>query len=218
MYDKKTLSNLAVLYELNDREFKRKLTLFPEELRYYVVLASSIIGAENSKRVKETPKEVVENSKGFVEKMLELSTLTPDDAFRGILETYLIETLKDELRFNCPNCMEFNRCIDMESGPVGELFQRRVYGEETDELKKEIKSEIDKILKKAPYIDTDDAPAFCRNFTHNYSSSSLGEILGRYADIAASLRNDFGIDYEKIQQQMIALNMEFYEKSRRHMS
>lgn len=217
MSDRMTYSNIAVLYELNKREFNRKLALFPEELRYYVVLASSIVGNENSKRLKEIPPAVAENSKGFVEKMLELSSITPDSKFRGILETYLIEALKDELRFNCPNCMEFKNCINTDNRIIGELFQKRVYGEETDELKKEIRAEIEKALKNAPYIETDDAPAFCKNFIHSYSYTTVGEVFGRYSDIAATLVKDFGIDYIKIQQQMINLNMEFYEKSKRYL-
>lgn len=215
MSDKITFSNLAILYELNNMEFKKKLGLFPEDLRYYVILASSIVGAENSKRLKEMPKEIAENSEGFVERMLELSSLTPDETFRGILESYLIETLKDELRFNCLNCMEFNKCLDINSQNIGELFQRRVFGEETEELKKDIKTEIKKALKITPYIDTDDAPSLCKNFTHNYSCTSVGGVLGRYAEIAATLRSDFGIDYAKIQQQLIDINMEFFEKSKR---
>ncbi len=211
-------SKVAILYELNNREFNKKLALFSEELRYYVILASSIIGMENSKRLKETPLEIVKNSEGFVEKMLELSSIKPDDTFRDIIETYLIETLKDELRFNCLNCIEFNKCIDTSSLIIGELFQKRVYGEETDEIRKEIKAEIEKALKNAPYIDNDNAQALCKNFVHSYSYTTVGEVFGRYADIAATLVNDFGIDYVKIQRQMIDLNMEFYEKSKRYIS
>src|SRR3990172_3091363 len=103
MPDTKTYSSFAVLYELNNREFKRKLGLFPAELRYYVVLANSIIGAENAKRVEETPEAVVEDGREFVSKLLEVAAPEQDDAFRDILETYLIETMKDELRYCCPN-------------------------------------------------------------------------------------------------------------------
>ncbi|MEW6117121.1 MAG: hypothetical protein AB1553_09505 [Nitrospirota bacterium] len=216
MSDRITFSQLAILYELNDRELKRKLTEFPEELHYYVILASSIIGAENSKRVKETPPEVIQSSEEFASKLMELTSAIPDTTFRNILETCLIETLKDELRFNCPNCRDFNRCLDLEHLPVGDLFQRRVQGEETEGLKKEISAQIAGALKKTPHIATDEAHLLCRDFVHNYSSTSVGGVFGRYADIAAALRQDFGIDYAKIQQQMVELNMQFFEKSKRH--
>lgn len=215
MIDKQTFANLAILYELNKIEFERKLALYPETLRYYVLLASSIIGTENSKRLNEMPQELIHNNEEFVRKMLELSSITPDDAFRGILENYLIETLKDELRFNCLNCKEFRNCLDIKNQEeIGELFYRRVQGEETEELKREIRDKIYDIFKKIPYINTDNAAKMCLNFVHNYSCESIGQVFGRYADIAVALRGDFGIDYAKIQQSIIALNMEFYEKSK----
>ncbi len=215
MSDKQIFSNLAILYELNKIEFERKLAIFPESLRYYVVLASSIIGTENSKRLNETPQKLIDNSEEFVKKMLELSTTIPDVAFRDILENYLIETLKDELRFNCLNCREFKNCLDIENqDEIGELFHRRVLGEETDELKQEIREKIQNALKKIPHINADDASRLCLHFIHNYTCESIGKVFGRYADIATKLRNDFGINYVKIQRSLIALNMEFFEKNK----
>lgn len=216
MSDKKTFAQLAVMYELNTRELKKKFALFPEELRYYGILAGSIIGAENAKRVRETPRAVVENSEGFVSKLLEMTGPDAGGTFTRVLETFLVETLKDELRFNCLNCRDFTRCLDIEHLPAGELFQRRVQGEETEALKKEISALIDSALEKTPHVHTDEAHLLCRDFVHNYSCTSVGEVFGRYAEIAAALRQDYGIDYAKIQQQMIDLNMQFCEKSRRH--
>jgi len=43
-----------------------------------------------------------------------------------VLGKYLLETLKDELKFCCLNCRFFDRCLDMENLSVGELFLRRV--------------------------------------------------------------------------------------------
>lgn len=68
--DKRTYSSYAVLCELNKREFERKLTSFPAELRYYVVLANSIIGFENAKRLEEIPNAVVKDAEEFVSKLL----------------------------------------------------------------------------------------------------------------------------------------------------
>ncbi|MCL4457314.1 MAG: hypothetical protein M1147_10925 [Nitrospirae bacterium] len=214
MADHKTFSSYAVLYELNNRELKRKLDLFPEELRYYAVLANGIIGSENAKRLKETPEAVVEDSREFVEKLLGMASPETDDAFKEMLETYLIETLKDELRCCCSNCANFNSCLDMENLPVGLLFQRRVNGEETDELKREISLQIENALQRTPYINTDNAHKLCKDFRHQYSSSDIGEVFGRYSDIAAGLQVSFGIDYKNIQQEMISINMEFCEKDK----
>lgn len=217
MADEAAFTHLAILCELNDREFKKKLALFPEELRYYVILASSIVGAENSKRVQETPQAVVADSAGFVERLLEVAGAGPDEAFRTVLETYLIETLKDELRFNCPNCRGFNACLGVENlTAIGELFRRRVQGDETEELKAEIKALINEALKKTPHLNTDEAPLKCRDFVHHYSSRSVAELFGRYADIGAALRREYGLDYAALQQRIIALNMEFHKKSSRH--
>src|SRR3989304_1490172 len=99
MADNKLYALLAVLHEINKRELKNKLTLFPEELHYYATVASSIIGTENSKRISETPAGVTENSEEFVSKLLELTRVEDSESFRVVLGTYLIETLKDELKF-----------------------------------------------------------------------------------------------------------------------
>ena len=212
MADNKTFSYYAVLYELNNREFKKKLDLFPEELRYYAMLANGIIGSENAKRLKETPEAIVKNSREFVEKLLGQASPETDEVFRRMLETYLIETLKDELRCCCLNCADFNSCLDMENPAIGLLFQRRVNGEETDELKREISLQVEKALRHTPYINTDKAHKLCKDFRHQYSSSNIGEVFGRYSDIAAGLRMSFGIDYRKIQQEIISINMEFCKK------
>ena len=73
MSRKRTFSLLAVLNELNDREFRRKLALVPAELRYYVMLGNAILGAETSKRVQETPDAVVKSGGAFVSDMLNIS-------------------------------------------------------------------------------------------------------------------------------------------------
>jgi hypothetical protein len=214
MPDTRKYSFYAVSCELNRREFRRKLGLFPEELRYYVILANSIIGSENAKRVAETPEAVVEDSREFVEKLLSMVSPQEDDGFREVAETYLIETLKDELRFSCPNCENFDRCLDLESLTVGSLFRRCARGEETEEIRKEISRQIDSALKKTPYLETDRAHELCRNFRHQYRISDIGEVLGRYSEIASELQRSFGLDYGKMQREMIMINMDFCEKSR----
>lgn len=218
MSDIRMYAVYAVLYELNRRELKRKLGLFPPELHYAVVLANSIIGAENAKRVKETPEAAVREGNEFVEKMLEMADQGadsgPDEVFREILETHLVDTIKDELRCCCPNCANFNACLDIGNLSLGHLFQRRVLGEETAELKKEIALEIDKALKSTPHIHTDNAQTLCKDFRHHCPVSGIGEVFRRYADIALGLQETFDIDYRKIQQAMILINMEFFEKSR----
>ncbi|HEX8948273.1 MAG TPA: hypothetical protein VF790_04880 [Dissulfurispiraceae bacterium] len=212
--DDKTFALLAILYELNDRELKRKLAMFPEERRYYAVLANSIIGAENSRRVNETPGAVVQSSEDFVAKLLEMTNPEQDKAFRDILETCLVETLKDELKFCCANCMRFTACLDIENSQLGALFRRRVHGEETNALKKEIARHVANALGHTPHLDTDEADMLCSDFEHQYDSSRIGEVFGRYAEIASSLRGDFGLDYTRFQKQMLSANMHFYEKSR----
>ncbi len=213
MADNITYSSLAVLYELSGREFKKKLDMFPAEMRYYVVLANSILGSENAKRLKETPESVVENSQEFVSKLMGIGSPGQDDAFREVLETYLVETMRDELRYCCSNCAEFNRCLDIENLTVGKLFKRRANGEDTDDLKKETALQIENALKRTPYIETDSAHKLCKDFRHQYSATGLGDVFCRYSGIAAELRDSFGIDYKKIQQAMIALNMEFFKKA-----
>lgn len=214
MNENSMFSLLAVLQEINDRELKKKLAAFPEDQHYYATIASSIIGAENSKRIVETPEGVAENSEEFVSKLLEITSIAPDNKFRDILETFLIGTLKDELRFCCFNCIKFSKCADIEKLTVGGLFRRRAQGEDTPQLKAEISRLVGEALKKTPYLDTDDAHKSCSEFKHQYTVSNIGEVFGRYSDIASSLQKQFGIDYRKVQQQMIAINMTFVEKSR----
>lgn len=203
----------AVLHELNGREFRRKLTRFPEELHYLAMLAISIIGAENSKRVKETPKAIVEDADGFVSKLLNVVDPDQENSLRGLLETLLIDTLIDELRFCCPNCRNFNKCTNIVNLNIGELFKQRVQGDESDELKKEIKSRIDIALEHAPLIETDEAHKLCKEFIHQYDPSSLGEVFNRYRDIASELQQRFDADYEAFQQKLIQINMDFVKKT-----
>ncbi len=206
-------SSYAIMYELNKREFRKKLGLFPEDLRYYVILSNSIIGAENAKRVAGTPGAVIKDGEEFVGKLLSMLDPGENAAFKEILETYLIEAIKDELRFCCHNCVRFSECLDIENLTVGGLFQRRVHGEETEELKKEIFRQVEAALKRTPYINTDMAHRLCQDFVHQYSASGIGEVFGRYAGIACSLEGSYGIDYRKIQRKMVLLNMEFCEKT-----
>jgi hypothetical protein len=214
MPDVRKYSSYAIMHELNKREFRRKLGLFPEELRYYVILANSIIGAENAKRVSCTPEAVIRDGDEFVAKLLSMVDAEKDAVFREILETYLVETMNDELRCCCPNCAGFEECLDIARLEVGGLFERRVNGEETEELKQEIVRQIDAALSRTPHIHTDKAHLLCPDFRHQYSASGIGEVFGRYAEIAAVLRDSFGIDYRKVQQKMVLLNMEFCEKNR----
>ncbi len=203
------------MHELNNRELRNKLALFPEELRYYVILANSIIGAENAKRVAGTPTAVVRDGEEFVAKLLSMFDPEKDAVFRDVLETYLVETMKDELRSFCPNCASFEECLDIDKLTVGDLFERRANGEETEELKQEIVRQIDAALSRTPYVHTDKAHLFCADFRHQYSASGIGEVFGRYAEISAVLRDSFGIDYRKVQQKMVLLNIEFCEKENR---
>ena len=187
------ISLLAILYELNDREFKKRLSLFPEEMRFYGILAGSIIGLENSKRLDETPQGVVGESEAFVAKLLGMVDPGQDEAFRHILETFLVEALREELRFCCPNCRGFGACLDVDNLAIGELFRRRVNGEETEALKAEIRGEVERALLGTPHLGTGEAHKLCRNFKHQYDNSDLGGLFGRYADVAAVLQKDFGI-------------------------
>ncbi len=214
MTDDITFATYALLREVNGREFRRKLDLFPEELRYYVILANSIIGAANAKRVKETPHAVAQDGEEFVSKLLSMINPEKDEKFREVLETYLIETMKDELRFCCANCALFSECAGLGHTSLGALFKRQVQGEDTPALKKEISREVEKALEKTPYLDSEEADGLCKNFSHQYRSSALGEFFGRYSDIAAELRNSYGIDYRKIQREMVALNLAFCEKGK----
>jgi len=214
MTDNATYASLAILHELNAREFRRKLGLFPGEVRYFVILANSIIGSENAKRVEETPEAVVKDGDEFVSKLLGMASPGDDAAFKEILETYLLETIKDELRYCCPNCMNFYPCLDLDNSSIGPLFKRRIQGEETTELREEIVMQINRALEGTPHIHTDSAQNLCAGFRHQYTAANISEVFNRYADIAAALAGSFGIDYRKIQQAIIPINMEFCEKSR----
>jgi len=208
-----TYSLLAILRELNDREFRKKLALFPEDQRYHVVLAGGIVGAEVSKRIQETPESVVEEAGAFVSDMLNIAPPGEDQTFKGILEAYLVATLKDELRFCCMNCRQFEKCLDVGHLQVGELFQRRVNGEETQQLKDAISAQITNALCGTPYLDVEDAHKQCREFLHQYNDSTIGEVFGRYSDIAATLQQKYGINRGTVLHQMVSINMEFCEKS-----
>jgi len=203
---------MAVLHEINRREFKKKLAGFPEDLHYFVTVASSIIGAENAKRIRETPAGVTENSEEFVAKLLEITSFEDNASFREVLETYLVETLKDELKFCCLNCMRLNSCLAVENLSVGELFLRRVHGEETKELRDAISCEVEKALQNTPYVASDEANRLCKDFIHQYNVSNVGEVFGRYADIAVALQSQYGLDYKKFLQDMVSVNMTFFEK------
>jgi len=209
--DNRLYSLLAVLHEINRRDLKKKLALFPEDLHYYVTVASSIVGAENAKRIKETPAGVSENSEEFVSKLLEITSFEDSDAFREVLGTYLLETLKGELAFSCLNCALFEKCLDVENLSVGELFHRRVSGDETVELREAILREVDEALRNTPFVSTAEAHRLCSDFVHQYNVSNVGEVFGRYADIAASLQRQYGLDYRKFLRQIVSLNMSFFE-------
>jgi hypothetical protein len=208
----KLYSVLAVLHEINRRELARKLTLFSEDLHYFATAASSIVGAENAKRIGETPEGVRENSEAFVSSLLQMTNLAESDSFREVLLTYLLETMKDELKFCCLNCTLFERCLDPANLSVGELFLRRVQGEETAALREDISREIEKALRNTPYFAADDAHRLCGEFIHLYNPSNVGEVFGRYADIAVGLQGQYGLDYRKFLQDMVSANMSFFEK------
>jgi hypothetical protein len=100
----------------------------------------------------------------------------------------------------------------MENLSVGELFLRRVNGEETAEIREDISLEIEKALQNTPHVATDEAHRLCKDFLHQYNVSNVGEVFGRYANIALSLQKQFGLDYKEFLQQMISVNMTFFEK------
>lgn len=210
----KTFSLLAVLKEINDREFRNRLHDFPEKFHYYAVLAAGIIGAENSKRISETPSGVAEQSDAFIENLLNVTPVDDDKAFRELLEVYIIKTLESELRFSCVNCRNFEQCLDAENLSVGQLFKKRVYGDETAETRKEITLQVEKALRNTPYTDSDDAHLLCDRFKHQYTASNIGDLFGRYASIASGLSEKFGIDYRAFQQQIIEINTSFLKKTK----
>ncbi len=207
-------ASYAILYELSSRDFRRKLDFFPKELRYYFILASGIIGAENAKRMKEVPAGVAKDGEEFVSKLAAIADPNKDELFKGVLNTCLIETMKDELRCCCANCVRFNDCIDLPHLSVlGDLFRRRAEGEETDDVKKKIAGQIEGALAKTPYWEGEDADRLCPYFSHHYSLARLGELFGRYSEIGIGLQAAFGLDYAALKREMIALNMAFAEKA-----
>lgn len=212
MQDNRTYASYAVMRELNSREFRKRLGRFPDEQRYHVVLATGIIGAENAKRIEETPTAIVDDGDAFVGKLLDVAGPEHEGQFRDVLETCLIETMNDELRYCCANCTNFHDCLDLDNTPVGELFRRRAEGEDTGEVRSACAQYIDQALQRTPYTDTDSAHIFCCNFRHQYPASAIGEVFNRYADIAAELQRTFGLDYRKIQGEMLRINMDFVEK------
>lgn len=200
---------LAVYHELNQREFSRRLTLFPEDLRYYIILATGIIGSEMAKKVGETPAAVVRQGEGFVESLIELVNPGDDETFRHVLEVCLIDILRDEIRFSCKNCRKFPVCLDAENSPLEALFRRRVEGDESPSLRDEIAGQIDETFRKAPYIESDAANRECPDFSHQYTAGHVGEVFGRYASIASTLMNQYGIDRERVLRQMVDINLDF---------
>jgi len=213
MNELQTYTRYAILHELNGREFREKLDRYPQDQHFMVMLANSIIGSENARRIEETPHNIVQDSEAFVEKLMQITDHEKEDLFRQILQTHLIETLKDELRFSCPNCRNFHKCTDVVNLNIGELFKQRVEGDETEELKKEIKSTVDIALENTPYLDSEEAHMKCSDFRHQYGLSGLGEVFRRYLDIAADFQKRFGIDYRSIQLRIIEINMDFERKA-----
>lgn len=211
----RTYASYAILHELRRRELRKKIDLFPEDLRYYAILANSIIGTEMARRSEETPKAVHDDGASFVDKLLAMAPPEGDDRFRVILETCLIDSMKDELKACCQNCAGFAECLDMESSKAGPLFRLRTAGEDTEEVRKGLDLELERLLTRTPYTETEDANKLCKDFRHQYTPSAIGEVFGRYADIAMELQDRYGIEYRKIQQQMIVLNMEFVGKGGR---
>lgn len=212
MQDHAMFSLLAILKEVNDREFRKKIGVFPEELRFYATIAGSIVGLENSKRAQEALPGVMEKSEEFVSRLLGIAQLDPDETFREVLETCLLDSLRDEMKFCCFNCTRFSGCLELDSLSVGELFRRHTLGEETESLREEIARQVETALRKTPYTESDEAYAQCSRFVHHYRASAIGELFARYADIAATLRKQFGINYERILGEMVSLNMAFHEK------
>jgi hypothetical protein len=210
----KFYSLLAVLQEINRKELKKKLGLFPEELHYYVTAAIGIIGSENSKRMKETPEGVRENSEEFISKLLEFISIDESQLFSEALGTCLIQTLRDELKFCCVNCTNFEHCLEVDNLTVGNLFLKLTKGEETPEIREKIAREVEAALRKTPHFESEEADRLCDRFSHQYRAGNVGEIFGRYGDIALALYNRYGMDYRKFLQDTVSLNMEFMEKNR----
>jgi hypothetical protein len=207
------LSLLAILHELNDREFKRKLALYPAELRFYVILAGGIVGLENSRRTDGTPEAVIRDAEGFVAKLLVMIDPQRDTAFKIVLEAYFLEMIRDELRKSCANCRNFGKCLDVENLRVGEPFLRRINGEESEELKIEIRLQVGEALKKTPHVESDEAHRHCTQFAHQYTPSNIGRLFGRYTEIATALGESFGTDTRRLLNEMVSLNLSFCEQA-----
>jgi hypothetical protein len=67
---------------VNKREVNRKLGLFPEELRHYVILANSFISSENARGWSRSPKLLSEIAVSLREKCFLLVTPEAGNGFR----------------------------------------------------------------------------------------------------------------------------------------
>jgi hypothetical protein len=126
-----------------------------------ILLQVSLSG--NAKRVEETPATVVKDGEDFAAELLGMVNPGQDDTFRGVLETYLIETIKDELRFCCSNCSNFETCIDLKNLSVGPLFKERAEGRDSDDIKREIALRINQALQRTPHLETTGRISFCKD-------------------------------------------------------
>lgn len=212
MSELQTYTFYAILHELNSRELRKRLEHYPQDQHFMVMLANSIIGSENARRIKETPDTVVADGEAFVEKLMQITEHEKEDLFRQILQDHLVETIIDELRFSCANCRNFHSCTNIVNLNIGELFRQRVEGDESEELKDEIRSRIAIAFENTPYIDSADAHRQCKDFGHQYHLSDLGDVFKRYLDIASGLEKRFGMDYKAIQQKIVVINMDFAGK------
>lgn len=207
------LSLYAVLHELNGRAFRERIGRFPEALRYYVILADALVGLENSRRIGETPSGVIGESEQFVEKLKGMVNPSDDETFGAILLSCVLDSLKGELAFSCLNCRGFGECLQPGQLPVGRLFDRRVKGDETRELREEISRQVDAALVKIPYFDDEAAHAHCERFRHSHSVASLAGLFKRYSEIAGRFAAQYAFDYGQFLGELAAINMEFARKS-----
>ncbi len=204
--------------ELSSREFRQKLLLFPDEQRHLAVLACSMVGAENARRLEEAPPGVVAQGGDFVEQMLGLTEAAQDKDFPAVLERCLIEALADELRFSCANCVSFIACLNLDASELGALFRQRVEGDRSDELRQRTDLLVNQALECTPHLADGDAHLRCPRFRHTCSPSTIGAVFNRYADIAAQLAETYGISYRNFQTELIRTNMEFSEQHSRSAS